>query len=81
MLGCDDHGFVDINAMALNAAISGSIWAEPEACFVISLWLHAGVGHSPGHQSLTTVPQAVVGGTISCIPASIPGSLGNVAIV
>jgi hypothetical protein len=31
MLGRADHGFVDINAMALNAAISGSILAEPEA--------------------------------------------------
>jgi len=35
MLGLDDHGFVDISAMALNAAISGSIFADPEACFVI----------------------------------------------
>jgi hypothetical protein len=34
MLGRDDQGFVDINAIALNAAISGSILADPEACFV-----------------------------------------------
>ena len=34
MLGRADQGFVDISAMALNAAISGSILAEPEACFV-----------------------------------------------
>jgi hypothetical protein len=32
MLGRVDQGFVDINAIALNAAISGSILAEPEAC-------------------------------------------------
>jgi hypothetical protein len=38
MLGRADHGFADINdinAMALNAAISGSILAEPNVCFVI----------------------------------------------
>jgi len=34
MLGRVDQGFVDINAMALNAAISGSISAEPDACAV-----------------------------------------------
>jgi len=28
MLGRDDHGFVDMSATALNAAISGSILAE-----------------------------------------------------
>jgi hypothetical protein len=37
MLGRVDHGFVDINAMALNAAISGSIFADPEACFVMMM--------------------------------------------
>jgi hypothetical protein len=37
-----DHGFVDINAMALNAAISGSILAEPEACFVMMMALPFG---------------------------------------
>jgi hypothetical protein len=31
MLGCDDAGFADIQAIALNAAIKGSILAEPEA--------------------------------------------------
>jgi hypothetical protein len=35
MLGRDDHGFVDIKAMALNAAIRGSIFADPEAGFAI----------------------------------------------
>jgi hypothetical protein len=30
MLGRDDHGFVDINAMALNATISGPILADPD---------------------------------------------------
>jgi hypothetical protein len=34
VLGCDDQGFVDISAMALNAAISESILADPEAYFV-----------------------------------------------
>jgi hypothetical protein len=31
MLDRDDQGFVDINAIALNAAISVSILAEPDA--------------------------------------------------
>ena len=30
ILGHDDHGLLDISAMALNAAISGSILADPE---------------------------------------------------
>ena len=30
MLGCDEAGFADIQATALNAAISGSILAVPE---------------------------------------------------
>ena len=34
MLGCEDAGFEAIHAMALNAAISGSTLADPEACFV-----------------------------------------------
>ena len=42
MLGCDDHGFVDINAMALNAAINGSILALPDACFVMMMALPFG---------------------------------------
>jgi len=42
MLGRVDHGFVDIEAMALNAAISGSILAEPDACFVIMMALPFG---------------------------------------
>jgi hypothetical protein len=37
-----DHGFVDINAMALNAAISGSIFPVPEACFVMTMALPFG---------------------------------------
>jgi hypothetical protein len=36
------HGFVDINAMALNAAISGSILAEADACFVTRMALPFG---------------------------------------
>lgn len=42
MLGRDDQEFVDINAMALNAAISGSILAEPDACFVMMMALPFG---------------------------------------
>jgi hypothetical protein len=39
MLGRVDHEFVDISAIALNAAISGSILAEPEACLVMMMAL------------------------------------------
>ena len=35
----DDHGFVDISAIALNAAISGSILALPDACLVVMMAL------------------------------------------
>ena len=42
MFGCDDAVFVDIHAMALNAAISGSILAVPEACFVMTMALPFG---------------------------------------
>ena len=35
LLGCTDQGLVDNNAMAWNAAISGSIFAMPEACFAM----------------------------------------------
>jgi hypothetical protein len=35
MLGCDDAGFADIHATALNAAISGSIFAAPDACLMM----------------------------------------------
>jgi hypothetical protein len=38
-LGCVDAGFVAIRAMALNAAINGSILAEPEACLVMMMAL------------------------------------------
>jgi hypothetical protein len=34
MLGRVDQGLEDTSAMALNAVISGSILAEPDACFV-----------------------------------------------
>ena len=36
VLGCDDAEFADIQATALNAAISGSILADP-GCFVIRI--------------------------------------------
>jgi len=39
MLGCDEAGFADIQATALNAAISGSIVAVPDACFVMMMAL------------------------------------------
>ena len=56
-----------MRAIALNAAISGSILADPDACFVTSMALPFGstraFGHCPGHQSVTAVPQALVGGT------------------
>jgi hypothetical protein len=37
MLGWDVAGFADIQATALKAAISGSIFAVPEACFVMTM--------------------------------------------
>ena len=37
MLGRADQGFVDISAMALSAAISGSILALPDACLVMMM--------------------------------------------
>jgi len=37
MLGRVDQGFVDINAMALNAAINGSIFALSDACLVLRM--------------------------------------------
>jgi len=59
MFGPVDQGFVDIKAMALNAAISGAILALPDACLGdddgVALWLDSGTGHRPGHNSLTTV--------------------------
>jgi hypothetical protein len=36
------HGFVDISAMALNAAINGSIFAMPDACLVMTVALPFG---------------------------------------
>jgi hypothetical protein len=59
MLGRVDHGFVDISAMALNAAIRGSILADPDACFVMMMALPFGSTralHRPGHQLLTSMP-------------------------
>jgi hypothetical protein len=42
MLASTDHWFVDINAIALNAAIRGSIFAEPDACFMMMIALPLG---------------------------------------
>jgi hypothetical protein len=39
MLGREDQGFVDISAIALNAAISGSIFSVPDAYFVMPMAL------------------------------------------
>ena len=39
MLGCDDAGFTDFQATALNAAISGSNFAVPDAYFVMTMAL------------------------------------------
>ena len=42
MLGCDEAGFAAIQAIALNAAIRGSILAVPDACFVMMMALPFG---------------------------------------
>ena len=42
MLGWVDAGFADIQATALNAAINGSIFAVPDACFVMTMALPLG---------------------------------------
>ena len=42
MLGRADHGFVDSNAIALNAAISGSILAVPKARWALMMALLLG---------------------------------------
>jgi hypothetical protein len=42
MLGWDDAGFADIQATALNVAISGSILAVPDACLVMVMALPFG---------------------------------------
>ena len=59
MLGRDDHGFVDMSAIALNAAIRGSIFADPDACFVMMMALAFGStpcnGYRPRHDPLTAV--------------------------
>lgn len=41
-VGREDHGFVDTNAMALNAAINGSIFAATPAC----PWARPGFGRT-----------------------------------
>jgi hypothetical protein len=78
MLGCDEAGFADIQATALNAAISGSIFAVPEACFVMTIalpfQLNTGVRHCPRHQSLTAVPRDLVSEFALC--SQRPNGLG-----
>jgi hypothetical protein len=59
MLGRANHGFVDISAIALNAAISGSILADPDACFVMMIlagapgayWFPAAICRKPDRHS------------------------------
>ena len=46
MLGGDDHGFVDINATVLDAAISVSILADRDACFVMTMASPFGSTHA-----------------------------------
>jgi hypothetical protein len=41
-LGREDQVFVDNSAMAFNAAISGSILADPDACLVMVMALPLG---------------------------------------
>jgi len=48
MLGCDDAGFADIQATALSAAISGSILAVPDACFVMTMAFTLGAVRGAG---------------------------------
>jgi len=42
VLGRVDQGLVDISAIALNATIKGSIIADPDACFVMTMALPFG---------------------------------------
>jgi hypothetical protein len=52
MLGCDEAGFAAIQAIALNATMSGSILAEPDACFVMMMALplvHVRIADRPNH--------------------------------
>lgn len=44
MFGLDDHGFVDISGMVLNAAISRSILAVPDAYLVMAAMTHGPIG-------------------------------------
>ncbi len=71
MLGCDESGIADIQAMALNAAISGSILAVPEACFVMTMALpfgstratltaHADYGLAPSSRVLSASLRSAV---------------------
>ena len=58
MLCRDDQGFVDINAIALNAAINGSILADPEACLVtrIALPLGSTLALATAHDDISPRP-------------------------
>jgi len=64
MLGCADAGFEAVQAMALNAAVSGSILVVPEACLVMMMALPFGyAGHRPP-PSFTPLPGSLRPSTI-----------------
>jgi hypothetical protein len=60
MLGRAAQGFVDINAMALNAAIGGLVLADPEACFVARMALPFG-STGVGYLCLLKTPEGRAG--------------------
>jgi hypothetical protein len=69
-------GFVDINAMALNAAVEGSILADPEACLVTRMAFPFG-SRPPPHQAQTAVTEGLVSepGETSQASCSIEGAV------
>jgi hypothetical protein len=93
MLGNDDAGFADIQATALNAAMSGSIFAVPEACFVMTMALPFGLTravataqdisprppcHSDPSASLRSV---VLIAALSFEPSEVPGNGALAALI
>ena len=65
ILGCDEWGFVTIRAIALNAAISGSIFAEPDAGLVTKMALPFG---STRASQISAFPHATARWTASSGP-------------
>jgi hypothetical protein len=62
LLGCTDQGLVDNNAMAWNAAITGSIFAEHDACLVTKMALPFG---STRASQISAFPHATARSTAS----------------